>query len=266
MAVADGQMGIHVREKHIVLGFDPGRDKTGFAFVDEEGRLIVSGIFPSGESDRFFGAVRAVFGDGGASMSMKSNADTLSEFITEKNSLLTGNISDDPERGNLSDGGASMSMKSNSDTLSEFITEKISPLHENISAYPERGNLSDGGASMSMNSNSDTLSEFIIEKISPLHENISDSIMFIAIGNGTHSKDFTAKVRAAFSCEVLTVDESNTTLEARGLYWKIHAPNFWMRLIPEGLRVPARVLDDLAAWAIALRALKKYRDINQNKL
>lgn len=183
MAVADGQMGIHAGEKHIVLGLDPGRDKTGFAFVDGEGELIVSGIFPSGESGRFFAAVRANFCGGDAH-----------------------------------------------------------------------------------NSHGDTLSEWMIEKVSPLPENLLHSIAFIAIGNGTHSKSFTQQVRAALSCKLLTVDESNTTLEARTLYWKLHSPNFWMRLIPEGLRVPARVLDDLAAWAIALRGLKKYRDINQNRL
>ena len=172
MAVAYGQMGIHSREKYIVLGLDPGRDKTGFAFVDDEGGLITSGIFPSSRSDNFFRAVIA----------------------------------------------------------------------------------------------GENLTEFLIEGDSQVLPKIPDSIKFITIGNGTHSKDFTERVKAAFSCEVLTVDERNTTLEARGLYWKIHAPNFWTRLIPEGLRVPARVLDDLAAWAIALRALKKYRDINQNKL
>ena len=59
MAVADGQMGIHFRQEYIVLGFDPGRDKTGFSFVNSEGSLIASGIFPSSESDRFFGAVIA---------------------------------------------------------------------------------------------------------------------------------------------------------------------------------------------------------------
>ena len=184
MAVAYGQMGIHVREEYIVLGLDPGRDKTGFAFVDSEGRLIVSGIFPSGESERFFAAVRAVFSDG----------------------------------------------------------------------------------STSLNSNTDTLSEFIIEQFSAFPENLSTALKFIAIGNGTYSKSCTLQVRNIFTCKVLTVDEHNTTLEARGLYWKLHKPNFWMRLIPEGLRVPSRVLDDLAAWAIALRGLKKYRDINQNRL
>ncbi len=173
MAVADGQMGIHVREKYIVLGLDPGRDKTGFAFVDDDGKLIASGIFASNESDRFFAAI-------------------------------------------LSD--------------------------------------------------CDALSEWIIEKVSALPEDLLQAIAFIAIGNGTHSKAFTERVRAALPCEILTVDERNTTLEARGLYWKIHKPKFWTRLIPEGLRVPARMLDDLAAFAIALRGLKKYRDINQNKL
>ena len=153
-----------------MLGLDPGRDKTGFAFVDDEGRLLASGIFPSRESDDFFRAV----------------------------------ISD----------------------------------RENIAKFIIEGTL----------------------------QAITSPIKFIAIGNGTHSKNFTDRVKTAFSCEVLTVDEKNTTLEARGLYWKIHAPNFWTRLIPEGLRVPKRLLDDLAAWAIALRALKKYRDINQNKL
>ena len=170
MAVAYGQMGIHAREEYIVLGLDPGRDKTGFAFVDKEGGLLASGIFPSSESDDFFRAV-------------VSDRKDLAKFIIEG-------------------------------TLQE----------------------------------------------------ITSCVKFIVIGNGTHSKDFTDRVKAVFSCEVLTVDEKNTTLEARGLYWKIHAPSFWMRLIPEGLRVPKRMLDDLAAWSIALRGLKKYRDINQNKL
>ena len=172
MAVADGQMGIHSRQEYIVLGLDPGRDKTGFAFVDGKGGLILSGIFPSSESDDFFRAV--------------ISGENLTKFIIEGN----------------------------------------------FQALPK----------------------------------IPDNIKFIAIGDGTHSKACTTQVRNVFTCEVLTVDERNTTLEARGLYWKLHKPNFWMRLIPEGLRVPARVLDDLAAWAIAVRGLKKYRDINQNRL
>ncbi len=40
-------MRIHTREKYITLGLDPGRDKTGFAFVNREGGLLLSGIFPA---------------------------------------------------------------------------------------------------------------------------------------------------------------------------------------------------------------------------
>ena len=174
MGVVDGQMGIHVRQEYIVLGIDPGRDKTGFAFVDDRGALLASGIFPSNEADNFFSAVLA-------------GREYFSSWLIE-------------------------------------------------------------GSAES------------------LHENLLSAIKFIAIGDGTHSKNFTERVRESLPCEILTVDERNTTLEARGLYWKIHRPSFLMRLIPEGVRVPARVLDDLAAWAIALRGLKKYRDIRRNKL
>ena len=174
MAVADGQMGIHVREERIVLGIDPGRDKTGFAFVNLQGGLIASGIFATNEHTRFFAA-------------LKDGSESFTQWLTE--------------------------------------------------------------------GEADSLPAKIIS-----------SVKFIAIGDGTHSREFAAIVRENLPCEKLTVDERNTTLEARSLYWKIHRPNFLLRLLPKGLRVPKRVLDDLAAWAIALRGLKKYRDIFPNKL
>ncbi len=167
-------MGIHAQEKYITLGLDPGCYKTGFAFVNREGGLLLSGIFPTADSDNFFSAVL-------------SERDALSSWLIEGN-------------------------------------------------------------------------------LASLPENLFSAIDFIAIGNGTHSKSFTESVREALSCEIMTVDEHNTTLEARTLYWQIHRPSLLCRLIPEGLRVPARVLDDLAAWSIALRGLKKYRDIFRNRL
>ncbi len=47
MVMVNGQMGIHTREKYITLGLDPGRYKTGSAFVNREGDLLSSGIFPA---------------------------------------------------------------------------------------------------------------------------------------------------------------------------------------------------------------------------
>ena len=157
----------------MILAFDPGRDKTGFAFVDEEGRLILSGIFESHEREEFFDAL--------------IHSDSLAGYITE-------------------------------------------------------------------------------QRVESLPENLISHVKFIAIGNGTHSKEFHEYLKGKFTAEILTVDERNTTIEARSLYWKIHEPGIMMRLLPESMRVPSRVLDDLAAWAIGIRALKKYRDIKENKL
>lgn len=104
--------------------------------------------------------------------------------------------------------------------------------------------------------NAKSLDEFIIEcpaeKI--LSFNFMERVKFIAIGNGTGSKEFYEAVKI-LKLEIKITDERNTTLEARNLYWKLHRPGFFLRLLPKGLRVPPRVLDDLAAWAIALRAL-----------
>lgn len=151
-------------ESDFVLAFDPGRDKSGFAFVDLDGGLIASGIFPTSEFERF-----------------------------------------------LAD-----------------------------------------------------LSPYVIEGVPP--ENALQRVKIIIIGNGTHSREFSGRVESVMGREVMTVDERNTTLEARGLYWRLHRPGILMRILPEGMRVPGRVLDDLAAWAVALRGLKKYRDISGNKL
>ena len=158
-------------DKNLILAFDPGRDKTGYAFTDLTGQLILSGIFETGEREKFL--------DG----------------------LMQGRI--------------------------ENVIEKNSEL---------------------------------------ISSNLLEHVKFIAIGDGTSSKNFAEFIRKKINVEIIIVDEKNTTLEARYLYWKIHEPSFWMKFLPEGLRVPARILDDLAAWAIALRAVKKYRDISANKL
>ena len=169
MVLDNGPMDIYTGErslmKNLILAFDPGRDKTGFALVNLDGELIFSGMFPSSEREKFFEA------------------------------LLNGRI------------------------LKNFIIEN--PGEENFSDF----------------------SDFFSQ------------IKFIAIGNGTSSKNFfnAAKI---LNIEIKIVDERNTTLEARNLYWKIHKPGFFSQLLPKGLRVPPRVLDDLAAWAIALRAIR----------
>ena len=160
MVLDNGQMDLHVGQRDLILAFDPGRDKTGFALVNLDGELIFSGMFPSIEREKFFDALL--------------NSESIDEFIIER----TG---------------------------------------EKISAFIER-------------------------------------VKFIAIGNGTSSKEFYEAAKI-LKFEIKITDERNTTLEARNLYWKIYKPGFFLRFLPKGLRVPPRVLDDLAAWAIARREL-----------
>lgn len=76
----------------------------------------------------------------------------------------------------------------------------------------------------------------------------------ILLGSGTARKIL--EIALVSRGRVFTiVEEAYTTLEARRLFWKLHPPGFFARWIPESLRVPPRPIDDLAAWALALRFL-----------
>jgi RNase H-fold protein (predicted Holliday junction resolvase) len=78
----------------------------------------------------------------------------------------------------------------------------------------------------------------------------------IALGRGTNA----GPVRAAllrFSLPIHLVDEHETSRLARGLYFADHPPRGWRRLIPLGLQLPARPIDDYAAILIARRFLAR---------
>lgn len=75
----------------------------------------------------------------------------------------------------------------------------------------------------------------------------------ILIGDSTGSSDV-AKELSRRGFEFLLVDERYSTLEARGLYFLLHPPKGLLRLVPKGLLVPPRDVDDLAAWALLRRS------------
>jgi RNase H-fold protein (predicted Holliday junction resolvase) len=78
----------------------------------------------------------------------------------------------------------------------------------------------------------------------------------IAIGRGTNS-GAVARSLAALGLPVHPVDEYETTRFARGLYFADHPPAGWRRLVPLGLQVPPRPVDDYAAILIARRYLNE---------
>lgn len=76
----------------------------------------------------------------------------------------------------------------------------------------------------------------------------------LVVGDGTSSKKI---VDIVGRLEPILINEKNTSLIARDLYFKANPAKGLMRLIPTGLRSPPELIDDYAAYAIALRYLEK---------
>ncbi|MEM9136919.1 MAG: resolvase [Cyanobacteria bacterium P01_F01_bin.42] len=53
------------------------------------------------------------------------------------------------------------------------------------------------------------------------------------------------------------VDERNSSLEARDRYWSLYPPKGIQKLIPQGMRVPPRPVDDIVAVILIERYLSR---------
>jgi len=76
----------------------------------------------------------------------------------------------------------------------------------------------------------------------------------IAIGAGTNAAALKGDL-SGLGVPLVCVDEYETTLRARSLYFADHPPRGWRRLIPLGMQLPPRPVDDYAAVLIARRYL-----------
>ena len=80
----------------------------------------------------------------------------------------------------------------------------------------------------------------------------------VAIGDSTGAEQTREQlVQAGINMPVTTVSEELTSRLARQRYWKDNPPRGLARLIPLGLRVPPRSVDDYAAVIIAERLLEQ---------
>ena len=82
----------------------------------------------------------------------------------------------------------------------------------------------------------------------------SQGLRTLVIGNGTGSKPWLSRLRD-LDLTLQLVDERGTTLTARQRYWELFPPRGLAKLIPLGLRMPPRDLDDLAAQLLLERQL-----------
>ena len=79
----------------------------------------------------------------------------------------------------------------------------------------------------------------------------------IALGNSTSSQNARAQIESVCpNVPIELVNERNSTLEARALYFEAHPPRGWRRLWLLSLQVPPIPTDDFAAAIIARRALE----------
>ena len=76
-----------------------------------------------------------------------------------------------------------------------------------------------------------------------------------AIGRGTNA-DHVAAIARELGLPVALVDERETTLLARARFFQDHPPRGWRRLVPRGMLLPDRPIDDYAALLIAERYLR----------
>jgi RNase H-fold protein (predicted Holliday junction resolvase) len=84
----------------------------------------------------------------------------------------------------------------------------------------------------------------------------SHQLTAIALGGGTNVGPI-RRVLEGIDVPIELVDERETTIEARTLYFDDHPPRGWRRLLPRGLLLPPEPIDDYAAVLIARRWLAR---------
>ncbi|MFQ6539664.1 MULTISPECIES: resolvase [Aphanothece] len=79
-------------------------------------------------------------------------------------------------------------------------------------------------------------------------------LVTVVLGNGTGSRSWPPQL-ARLGLQSETVEEAGTTLAARRRYWQLAGSGGWRRLLPEGLRLPPRDIDDVVAQLLVERHL-----------
>ncbi len=95
-----------------------------------------------------------------------------------------------------------------------------------------------------------------IAKISELRQLYP--IASIIIGNQTTAKQWKDDLSQEFpKLRIISIDERYSSQEARERYWQIHPPRGLQKLMPKGMRVPPRPVDDIVAVILIERYLNR---------
>jgi RNase H-fold protein (predicted Holliday junction resolvase) len=99
------------------------------------------------------------------------------------------------------------------------------------------------------------LTEQVLATIQQLCETYP--VQTLVIGDQTSSKEWQQRLRSGMppTIPIIPVDERYTSQDARVRYWRMYPPKGLCRLIPKGMRVPPRPVDDIVAILLVERYL-----------
>jgi RNase H-fold protein (predicted Holliday junction resolvase) len=100
-----------------------------------------------------------------------------------------------------------------------------------------------------------TLSDDVAENLVSLCQQFP--IEQLIMGNQTTAKQWKIQLEKILPrpIPITMIDERNSSVEARDRYWEMYPPQGLTRLIPQGLRVPPRPIDDIVAILLIERYL-----------
>ncbi len=84
----------------------------------------------------------------------------------------------------------------------------------------------------------------VLERIPQLC--VEFAVTQIVIGDRTRTRQWQAQLQP-MGLPIAPIDEHNSSLEARDLYWQMYPPQGLQRFLPQGMRLPPRPIDDLVA-------------------
>ncbi|NEP05900.1 MAG: pre-16S rRNA-processing nuclease YqgF [Okeania sp. SIO2G4] len=96
----------------------------------------------------------------------------------------------------------------------------------------------------------------VVKTIKNLYQKFD--IDLIVIGDQTTSKIWKQSLTKIISktVPIIKIDERYSSLEARDRYWQMYPPQGIFRLIPPGMRIPPKPVDDIVAIILIERYLK----------
>ncbi|AFY37078.1 Resolvase RNase H domain protein fold protein [[Leptolyngbya] sp. PCC 7376] len=104
-----------------------------------------------------------------------------------------------------------------------------------------------------------TLADNVVGTVRFLRKKYDVSLLIM--GNQTTAQQWQQCLQAEISppLAIALVNERNSSLEARTRYWEMFPPNFTQKLLPKGMRLPPRPIDDIVAILLIERYLESLK-------